>query len=348
VKKILLAASVLAGGLMLIGGRAAIDVRADAVSPPVVNQWSPQTLTSGPQPTRITIVGSNLSGVTAVFTSPVVSDRSIAIVSDQAAIITLPANLAPGEYDVTLSSPAGSTLPGSMIVTVLQASTSAQGAGAAGADTNVQPAPAISLQPAPVAVDATPAPATAAKPALPRTAPAATGTGVTTTRASVTTSPFFALAVGIAVGGLLYALWGKEGRLRVARNRGVLAQLWARPMQRLRLGRICLQCGRLHYLFSTRRDLWAAGEFCSATCFVAHQELELEMASAEGKAPSRLRGVGVYTDLEASLKDVLRAEASAHSAQLFDSDVTPNHALAPESDEPVFVVAPVEQARLSA
>jgi hypothetical protein len=289
-------------------------------------------VTAGSQPVRITIVGSNLSGVTQVFTTPVISPRTVAVISDQAVIVTLPAGLAAGEYGIELVSNAGSTPPGSIEVTVLPAAPPPAQAGGGSAQ-QVASGPPVSLQPAPVALEATPKPAAVGLPATagPQTQPA-TLSGVAGPR----TSPFFVFALGIAIGGVLYALWGKEGRLRVARHRGFLAQLWARPLQRLRLARVCLHCGRLHYIVQTRRDLWKAGDFCSASCFVADQEASAELASSEGVAPARLRGIGVYSDLDVKLQKVLREEASAHSATLFDSDSVhaPNGALVPALAEP--------------
>ncbi|HET9050786.1 MAG TPA: hypothetical protein VFO60_03730 [Candidatus Dormibacteraeota bacterium] len=300
---------------------APLRVAADAGQPPVVNTWSPQSVTANGQPIHIVVVGANLSGITQVFTTPTVTPRTVGVLNDQAVVVTLPGTIDAGDYAIELTSAAGSTMPGSITVTVLAPVPSYRplpaGQGGSG--------PTVSLLPAPT-VEATPAPAAAAPVTAQSTPVQATAQAVS----PVTDSPFFALAVGIAVGGLIYALWGKEGRLRVARNRGFLAQLWARPMQRLKLGRICLHCGRLHSIFRTRRDLWRAGQFCSATCFVASQEEELTFESSTGMAPSRLRGVGVYTDMERSLQAVLRSEAQAMGATLFSADNALNVQLVPD------------------
>jgi hypothetical protein len=59
----------------------------------------------------------------------------------------------------------------------------------------------------------------------------------------------------------------------------------------LHLGRICLQCGQLHWKWRTRRELWRAGDYCSATCFVTSQDAEYSAHSSEQVASSRLRDV---------------------------------------------------------
>jgi hypothetical protein len=81
-------------------------------------------------------------------------------------------------------------------------------------------------------------------------------------------SPLLIIALGLALGFLVYLLWGDAGRLGLAHRQGLLAHIVGRPAQRLHVGRVCLQCGRLHLVFSTRRDLWRAGSICSVACFV--------------------------------------------------------------------------------
>ena len=115
--RILVAVAASVGALAILGAH---PVQADPGAPPVVTQWSPQTVSQNGQPVRITIVGSNLAGVDQVFTTPVLAQRSVAVISDQAVVVTLPADMQPGAYALQLVSPDGSTPPGAITLTVLQ------------------------------------------------------------------------------------------------------------------------------------------------------------------------------------------------------------------------------------
>ena len=98
---------------------------------------------------------------------------------------------------------------------------------------------------------------------------------------------------------------------------------------------------------------------CNSRCVTCdywrHGRDDMDLAASEGVAPTRLRGVGVYTDLEVTLKGALRAEASAHSAALFSDQVKHNPALVPapapvtdDAGDEVLVIAPVTPERISA
>jgi hypothetical protein len=121
-------------------------------------------------------------------------------------------------------------------------------------------------------------------------------------------SPVLLLPLGIVLGGLGYLLWGRPGRLSAAERQGLAAHLIGRPAQALHVGRICLQCGRLHFVLATRRDLWQAGQFCSATCFVAAQDDDSAARAGESTAVTRMREMFVYSELEQSLQAALASE----------------------------------------
>jgi hypothetical protein len=109
------------------------------------------------------------------------------------------------------------------------------------------------------------------------------------------------IALGLALGFLVYLLWGDAGRLAVAHRQGLLAHIVGRPVQRLHLGRICLQCGRLHLVLNTRRDLWRAGTICSVKCFVDAQAADSAAQDGERTAVTRMRELLAHPDLEGAL-----------------------------------------------
>jgi hypothetical protein len=102
-------------------------------------------------------------------------------------------------------------------------------------------------------------------------------------------SPLLVIALGLALGCLIYMLWGDAGHLAVASRQGLLAHIVGRPVQRLHLGRICLQCGRLHLVMATRRDLWRAGSICSVQCFVDAQTADPAAPDGETAAVTQMR-----------------------------------------------------------
>jgi hypothetical protein len=114
-------------------------------------------------------------------------------------------------------------------------------------------------------------------------------------------SPLLVIALGLALGYLVYMLWGEAGHMAVARRQGLLAQIVGRPVQRLHLGRICLQCGRLHLVLATRRDLWRAGSICSVQCFVDAEAADSAAQDGERTAVTQMRELFVPPDLEGAL-----------------------------------------------
>jgi hypothetical protein len=274
-------------------GAGATSAAADATQPPVVTGISPQVLTPNGQPQHLVVTGFNLTTVNQVFLNPVVLGRSFSVVADTVVVLTLPADVPAGTYTVELVSPAGASNPGAAEITVGTAAVQPP-AGAA-----VQPpVPAYSFAPAPV------------EQPEPLTGVVGAGTTVehTTPPSPRPLNPLLLLPLGGILGGLGYLLWGRPGRLAAADRQGLGAHLVGRPVQALHIGRICLQCGRLHFVLKTRRDLWQAGQFCSATCFVAAQEDDSAAKVGESTAVTRMREMFVYSELEQSLQAALAGD----------------------------------------
>jgi len=286
------AAAVLASALRL--GTAPTHAAADAGSPPIVTGLAPRLLVPNGQPLHLTVTGLNLRGVTEVFLNPVIVDRSFAVVGDTTVLVTLPATLAPGDYTITLSSTAGSSSAGDGGFTVDAAPPPA-------ATGPAPPLPHYSFAPIPRTV---PEPVTGV---LGTVVPSVTPSVVPAGRPL---NPLPLLPLGILLGGCGYLLWGRPGRLAAASRQGLVAHLVGRPVQALRVGRICLQCGRFHFILRTRRDLWRAGQFCSATCFVGAQEDDSAARAGEGVATVRMREMFVYSELDRTLQQALAGDAT--------------------------------------
>lgn len=292
---------------------------ARAEAQPVVTNITPTHVVLGDQPVKLTIYGTGLHDVTNVLFDPPIPSRSFVAFSDTTILVTLPAQIAPGTYAVRVVSPEGGSNPiGSPVLLVDPAPPVATTASSTDAGAPVLPR--YSFSPAVASSSSTST--------MPGAAPVdRTGSSRQVVVAQeVTRNPFntpiFDVVFGVFLGGALYILWGKPGRMPVARRRDLLSQAVARPAQRFGVGRICLHCGRLHWVFGTRRDLWRAGQVCSARCFVGAQELEAAVEASESLAPQRMRGVTVYADMEQQLELVLAAEAAdaGSAATLFGAD----------------------------
>jgi hypothetical protein len=122
-------------------------------------------------------------------------------------------------------------------------------------------------------------------------------------------SPLLVIALGLALGCLVYMLWGEAGHLAVARHQGLLAHIVGRPVQRLHLGRICLQCGRLHLVLNTRRDLWRAGRICSVKCFVDAEAADSAAQDGDSAAVTQVRELFVRPDLDRAVEGALTGDA---------------------------------------
>jgi len=287
---------------------APLTAHADPSQPPMVTSISPLTLVPNGQPLHLLLTGFNLTTVNQVFLNPAVDGRSFSVAGDTVLQLLLPADTPAGDYTVRVVSPAGSSDPGTAEFTI---GSSQSTGGPAGAPV----LPKYSFAPYPGGQ-------TQAEPQ----------TGVIQPGVSVShpdppspqpLNPLVLLPFGIVIGGLGYLLWGRPGRLAAADRQGLLAHLVGRPVQALNIGRICLQCGRLHYVFGTRRDLWRAGQFCSATCFVSAQEEDSAARAGESTAVTRMREMFVYSELEQSLQAALAGDVHAleHAAAVGDPSI---------------------------
>jgi hypothetical protein len=277
-------------------------VSADTGQPPVVTSLAPLLVVPNGQPLQVTLAGSGFTGVNQVFLNPAVGGRSFAVAGDTLLRLTLPADVPPGDYSVRVVSPAGASDPAAAEFTV--------GSAAAASAAAVAPVlPRYSFAPIPSAQNE---PVTGVAGEV---APA-----VEPSSLHQPLSPLMLLPLGFVLGGLGYLLWGRPGRLAAAEQQGLAAHLIGRPAQALRIGRICLQCGRLHFVLKTRRDLWQAGQFCSATCFVAAQEDDSAARAGETTAVARMREMFVYSELEESLQQALAGDVHAleHAAAVGD------------------------------
>jgi len=289
---------------------APVTALADPSQPPVVTSVSPLTLVPNGQPFHLLLTGFNFTTVNQVFLNPAVEGRSFSIAGDTVLQITLPADTAAGDYTVRVVSPAGSSDPGAAEFTIGSTQAAAAPAGA-------PQLPKYSFAPYPGTQPA--------QQAEPETGVIAPGVSVSHADppAPKPLNPLILLPFGIVVGGLGYLLWGRPGRLAAADRQGLMAHLVGRPVQALNVGRICLQCGRLHFILRTRRDLWQAGQFCSATCFVAAQEDDSAARAGESTAVTRMREMFVYSELEQSLQAALAGDVHAleHAAAIGDPSI---------------------------
>jgi hypothetical protein len=281
-------------------------VLADGV--PLLTGVQPQVLLLNGQPLHLTVTGSNLAGVISVTLVPAVPGISFAMAGPDSVVLTLPASIPPDTYSLFLTTTSGASDPGGSLsfdVTYPIASAPAVPAAPAAPRYSFAPMPQSRYQPQTGVVDA----------------------GTTVRHGTPTVpgplNPLLLLPLGVLLGGFGYLLWGRPGRLAAADRQGLAAQFVGRPVQALHIGRICLQCGRLHLVLGTRRDLWRAGRFCSATCFVAAQEEDSAARAGESTAVTRMREMFVYSELEQSLQAALAGDVLALPADAAPADALP-------------------------
>jgi hypothetical protein len=233
---------------------------------PVLGAVMPLQVVLDGKPVHLTLSGQSLSGVTTVIVTPLVAPQGFTAFNDQTLLVTLPATIAPGIYSVRVLSPDGGSNP----------STAPQ--------FQVFPAPLPSDTPA-AKVAPTPKPTPRPKAAVPLVgvvgttadvAPSPSPRALATvpvvasggSQVSASAAPVDILA-GLILGAGLYMLWGRPRRLAGSWRKEPLRHLVGRPAQALHVGRICLYCGRMHFIVATRRDLWRAGKYCRARCFIS-------------------------------------------------------------------------------
>jgi len=284
-RPLLLTASALAGlgALATSGPRVVLACDQNPCVPQLISATPAQIVVNG-RPLHITLQGGDLSGVTAVILSPVVPATGFTVFNDTTILVTLPAGTAPGAYSVRVVSPEGSSDPGS-----------APQFEVAAAEAPSQP-PTPKPKPTP-----TPRPTPTPKPPMPETGivvvgqhdasptpppPAVLQSGGA--QVSPTSAPIDIMA-GLALGAIIYLLWGNPRRLAGSWRSAPLLHLLGRPAQALHLGQICLYCGRLHYVWATRRDLWHAGRYCGAKCFLSAEAMPSPLAEEDEPEPVATR-----------------------------------------------------------
>ncbi|MEA2670717.1 MAG: hypothetical protein QOG45_937 [Chloroflexota bacterium] len=279
----------LAAAFAAYAGGGAVVALADG--PPTLTTILPRVTVLTGQPLRVTVSGSNLSHAISVTLVPAVSGLSFTVANDSTIILTMPASVPADTYGIFVTATNGTSDPADVPTFTVVPPVAAGPAAPS--------LPRYSFSPVP-------------QPRYEPTTGVVAGPVRPTTVAPVPSrwlNPLLLLPAGMLFGGLGYLLWGRPGRLAAANRQGLAAQLVGRPAQALRIGRICLQCGRLHFVLGTRRDLWQAGQFCSATCFVAAQEDDSAAQAGERTAVVRMRDMFVYSELEQRLQAALAAEA---------------------------------------
>jgi hypothetical protein len=280
--------------LLLLAGSALAALGALACSAPRVvlacdqNPCVPQLESVTPaqvvldgRPLHLTLAGADLSGVTSVILSPIVAGSSFTVYNDTTILVALPAGTTPGVYAVRVVSPEGSSDP--------SATPQFEVAPAAPPSQAPTPRPKPTPTPRPTPTPTPPMPETGivvvgqhdATPPPPPPALLQSGAG----QVSPTSAPIDILA-GLALGAMVYLLWGNPRRLAGSWRSAPLLHLLGRPAQALHMGRICLYCGRLHYIWSTRRDLWHAGRYCGPKCFLSAEAMPSPLADEDEPEPA--------------------------------------------------------------
>jgi len=253
------------------------------------------------KPVHITLTGVNLSSVNAVIVAPLVATQGFTAPNDQTLVVTLPANIAPGIYAVRVVAPDGASDPSfAPQFQVFPAPPTPEPTVAP----TPRPKPTLTPVPTPkppvpetgvVALVTTPPPGSAGghgsgaaasggtvtSGSGDGAAPAARDGGAVPQQgamlagaAPAAPSAPMAVMVGLALGALLYVLWGKPRRLAGTWKSEPLRHLLGRPLQATHAGNVCLYCGRLHLILFTRRDLWRAGKYCRPRCYISAEATE--------------------------------------------------------------------------
>ena len=273
-----------AGALLLPGHVSAACGTYSCV--PMLAAVTPQQVVLDGKPVHLTLQGQNLGAVTAVIISPMAAPQGFTAFNDQTLLVTLPATVAPGIYSVRVISAEGGSDP------------------TMAPQFQVFPAiPPATPVPSHIATP-TPKPTPTPSPPVPESGVIGAVTGATpppsppaeTMVAGAATTPVSApvdIMVGLAAGALFFMLWGRPRRLSASWRAEPLRHLVGRPAQALHAGSICLYCGRLHFVFLTRRDLWRARKYCRPRCFISAEATPTppddhdEPAAAPWRAPQQ-------------------------------------------------------------
>jgi hypothetical protein len=230
------------------------------------------------KPVHLTITGYDL--VNQVLFAPVVPLQGFSVFNDTTLLVTLPADTPPGIYSVRVVSPDGASDPSmSPRFQVFPAPPPSQ---APTPTPRATPTPVPTPTPMPPVPDTGVIIPTAARNSGPPPPPAISAGGGGS--AAQSTAPL-AIMIGLALGAVLYLLWGSPRRLSGSWRTAPMEHLVGRPLQALHLGKICLYCGRLHFVWRTRRDLWKEGRYCGPHCFISAEALPSPLADEDEPEP---------------------------------------------------------------
>lgn len=276
-RRLLAAAALGLAALAATGSRVALACDQYSCTP-VLSSATPNQVVLDGKPVKLTLQGTGLQGVTTVLVTPVVAGQTFQVFNDTTILVTLPADTPAGLYSVRVISPDGSSDP------------------SYAPQFQVFPAPPPSQAPTPRA-KATPVPKPTPVPtppmpevgivpaaATPSPAPAVLQAGGGSPRVSPASAPIDIMA-GLALGAIIYLLWGAPRRITGSWRSAPVLNLFGRPAQALHAASICLYCGRMHWIWSTRRDLWKAKRYCSARCFMSAEATATPLVEADEPEP---------------------------------------------------------------
>lgn len=268
----------LAAVAFLAAAPAAVSADCGAYScAPELAGVTPLQISLDGKPLHLTLQGAGLSGVTAVIVAPNGTPLGWKVVDDQTMQLTLAPSTAPGIYSVRVISPQGGSDP--------SMAPQFEVFPAAPPSSPPTPTPKPTPTPRPTPTPTPPMPQTGTVPAdTPAPQPSALPVvAAGASPVSPASAPIDVMA-GLAIGAMFYILWGNARRLDGTWRSEPLRHLVGRPVQALHVGRVCLYCGRLHFILLTRRDLWRAGKYCRPKCFISAE------ATASPLGAEELRG----------------------------------------------------------
>ena len=291
-RRVLALASVAAAAGIAAAPHVAAACDTNACVPQVASVTPLQVVLTG-KPVTITLQGYYFTGTIQVLMAPVLPVSGFTVQSDSTLLVTLPANIVPSIYSVRVVTAAGSSDP--TLAPQFQ----------------VFPAPPPTAPPTPTPkATPTPKPTATPKPPVPETGvvhstpagahpagaaggsnsgssgslPPAVLTGAGQQQVSPTSAPIDIMA-GLALGAILYLLWGSPRRLSGSWRRAPLVHLVGRPVQALHVGLVCLYCGKLHFIWNTRRDLWKEQRYCGPKCFISAEAMPNPLAEEDDPEP---------------------------------------------------------------
>ena len=265
---------------------------------PQLSAVTPLQVVLDGKPVHITVQGYYLTGVTQVLLAPLVPVGTFTVVNDSTLSVTLPAGVPEGIYSVRVISPLGSSDP--------TLAPQFQVFPALPPTPPPTPTPKATPTPRPTATPKPPVPETGVVQSTPAAAHPAAGAGGSSSggaggssssgslppavltgagqQVSPTSAPIDIMA-GLALGAILYLLWGSPRRLSGSWRRAPLTHLVGRPVQALHVGLVCLYCGRLHFIWNTRRDLWKEQRYCGPKCFISAEAMPNPLAEEDEPEP---------------------------------------------------------------